>query len=71
MRFLFDQSTDRRLASFLQGLGHDVTIVAVDYPQALPDREVLAVAVHDAESSSQKTVTLASLCSNMDKRTPA
>ena len=44
MRFLFDQSTDRRLAPFLQQRGHDVLIVAVDYPPSLPDDQVLAIA---------------------------
>ncbi len=44
MRFLFDQSTDRRLAPYLRNLGHDVTIVAVDYPPSLPDEQVLAIA---------------------------
>ncbi|TAK28828.1 MAG: hypothetical protein EPO21_21985 [Chloroflexota bacterium] len=44
MRFLFDQSTDRRLAPYLRDLGHDVTVVAVDYPEALPDEKVLAIA---------------------------
>ncbi|TAK35885.1 MAG: hypothetical protein EPO21_04720 [Chloroflexota bacterium] len=42
-RFLFDQSTDRRLAPYLRNLGHDVTVVAVDYPEALPDEQVLAI----------------------------
>ena len=44
MRFLFDQSTDRRLAPYLRNLGHDVTVVAVDYPASLPDEQVLAIA---------------------------
>lgn len=47
MRFLFDQSTDRRLAPYLRALGHDVTVVAVDYPDALPDRQVLAIALEE------------------------
>jgi len=44
MKFLFDQSTDRRLAPYLRRWGHDVTVVAVDYPPSLPDNEVLAIA---------------------------
>lgn len=47
MRFLFDQSTDRRLVSYLRGQGHDVTIVASDHPASLPDVEVLAIARHE------------------------
>lgn len=47
MRFLFDQSTDRRLAPYLRNLGHDVTVVAVDYPASLPDEEVLALAYRE------------------------
>lgn len=43
MRFLPDQSTDRRLATYLKKLGHDVTVVAVDYPASLPDEQVLTV----------------------------
>ncbi len=44
MRFLFDQSTDRRLALYLKELGHDVTVVAADYPPSLPDEQVLTIA---------------------------
>ncbi len=44
MRFLFDQSTDRRLAPYLRRLGHDVTIVAVDHPPGTPDFQVLTIA---------------------------
>ncbi len=45
MRFLFDQSTDRRLASFFRQRGHNVTVVAIDHPAGLPDPEVLAIAL--------------------------
>jgi predicted nuclease of predicted toxin-antitoxin system len=48
MRFLFDQSTDRRLAPFLRQWGHDVAVVAVDHPPSLPDTEVLAIARREA-----------------------
>jgi predicted nuclease of predicted toxin-antitoxin system len=44
VRFLFDQSTDRRLVPYLRDLGHDVTVVAVDYPEGLSDPEVLSIA---------------------------
>ena len=44
MKFLFDQSTDRRLGPMLQQRGHDVQIVGVDYPRSLPDYQVLAIA---------------------------
>ena len=47
MRFLFDQSTDRRLAPYLRQLGHDVTVVAPDYPPSLPDDQVLAIAARE------------------------
>ena len=43
----FDQSTDRRLIVYLRQIGHDVTVVAVDYPPSLPDSEVLALARRD------------------------
>jgi predicted nuclease of predicted toxin-antitoxin system len=41
MKFLLDQSTERRLAPFLRDLGHDVKVVAVDFPPGIPDSEVL------------------------------
>lgn len=44
MKFLLDESTEFRLAAFLKEEGHDVTAVAHDYPRALSDREVLAIA---------------------------
>ena len=44
MRFLFDQSTDRRLGPMLRQRGHDVLTVSVDYPRSLPDFQVLAIA---------------------------
>jgi predicted nuclease of predicted toxin-antitoxin system len=44
MKFLLDESADFPLATFLRTLSHDVTVIAYDYPQALKDREVLAIA---------------------------
>ena len=44
MKFLLDESADYPLAPFLQGLGHDVTAIAHEYPQALSDRAVLSIA---------------------------
>ncbi len=44
MKFLLDESADFPLLNFLKGLGHDVTAIAHDYPHALKDREVLAIA---------------------------
>jgi predicted nuclease of predicted toxin-antitoxin system len=42
MKFLLDQNAERRIASFLQNLGHDVKVVAVDFPPNISDHEVLA-----------------------------
>lgn len=47
MRFLLDESADYPLAEFLHQLGHDVTAIAHDYPQALSDEDVLAIAVRE------------------------
>ena len=47
MKFLLDESADYPLAAYLQQLGHDVTAIAHDYPQALKDREVLSIALHE------------------------
>ena len=44
MKFLLDQNAERRLALFLRNLGHDVKVVAIDFPPAIPDDEVLAQA---------------------------
>jgi hypothetical protein len=44
MKFLLDQNADRRFASYLRGLGHEVTVVSVDYPPGLPDADILAIA---------------------------
>ena len=44
MKFLLDESTDRRLQAYLADLGHDVTAVAADYPAGLSDARVLQLA---------------------------
>ena len=44
MRFLLDESADFPLADSLAEFGHDVTIISRDYPHALADRVVLAIA---------------------------
>lgn len=44
MKFLLDESADFPLALHLRAAGHDVTAVAHDYPNALHDEEVLAIA---------------------------
>lgn len=44
MKFLLDESADSRLASYLTKYGHDVTAIARDYQQALPDQEVPSIA---------------------------
>ena len=41
MKFLLDQNVERRLASFLKNIGHDVKVVSIDYPAGILDREVL------------------------------
>jgi predicted nuclease of predicted toxin-antitoxin system len=41
MKFLLDQNAERRLASFLRTVGHNVKIVAIDFPPDIPDHEVL------------------------------
>ncbi len=44
MKFLLDESAEYRLAAFLADQGHDVTAIAHDYPHALADAAVLAIA---------------------------
>jgi predicted nuclease of predicted toxin-antitoxin system len=48
VRFLLDENAEYRLAAFLRERGHEVTAVARDYPGALTDREVLAIALVEA-----------------------
>ena len=47
MKFLLDENADRRLAPFLRGLGHDVTVISQDYPVSLFDTEVLDIAFRE------------------------
>src|SRR6266436_8293758 len=47
MRFLLDANVELRLATFLTSAGHDVKTIAHDYPSALPDQEVLSLAVQE------------------------
>ena len=44
MRLLLDESAEYRLAHWLRDQGHNVTAIAHDYPHALSDRAVLALA---------------------------
>ena len=47
MNFLLDESAEFRLGRWLASQGHDVTAIARDYPHALSDREVLAIALRE------------------------
>lgn len=44
MKFLLDENAELRLAASLREAGHDVTVIAQDYPHALQDRDVLELA---------------------------
>ena len=48
VKFLLHESSEHRLAAFLQEQGHDVKSIAHDYPNALSDTEVLELAGRDA-----------------------
>jgi predicted nuclease of predicted toxin-antitoxin system len=48
MIFLFDQNVERRLASILRNLGHDVKAVSIDYPAGILDQEVLSHAYKES-----------------------
>ena len=47
MKFLLDQNAERRIAPFLRNLGHDVKVVAVDFPPDISDQEVLTDAYEE------------------------
>lgn len=44
MRFLLDENAEYRLALFPRAQGHDVTVIARDYPGAMTDTDILATA---------------------------
>src|SRR5712692_10286415 len=44
---ILDANVEYRLASFLTSLNHDVKTLVRDYPHALPDHAVLALAVQE------------------------
>lgn len=44
MKFLLDENAEFRIGAFLKAAGHDVTAIAYEYPNALPDQEVLSIA---------------------------
>src|SRR5918999_1283272 len=48
MKFILDQNVERRLASFLRNLGHDVKVVSIDYPAGILDQEVLSSAYKES-----------------------
>jgi predicted nuclease of predicted toxin-antitoxin system len=47
MKFLLDENADHRLLPFLKEQGHDVKVIALDYPHGLSDKEVLEIAVQE------------------------
>lgn len=47
MKFLLDQNAERRIAPFLRHLGHDIKVVAVDFPPDISDQEVLTDAYEE------------------------
>ena len=44
MKFLFDESVELRLGSYLKVQGHDVKAIATDYTYGVEDEEVLKIA---------------------------
>lgn len=47
MKFLLDENCEVRLGRLLRERGHDVTAIVRDYPTALADEDVLAVAARE------------------------
>ena len=71
MKFLLDESSEHRLAAFLQEHGHDVKSIAHDYPNALSDTEVLELAGREARIVITNDKDLGELISNADALTMA
>ena len=71
MKFLLDESADYPLATYLRALGHDITAIGHDYPHALEDREVLAIAHPNSVFLSQMIGTSVSSSSARGSRTAA
>jgi predicted nuclease of predicted toxin-antitoxin system len=44
---LLDESAHLRLGPWLRSEGRDVTVVAIDFPASIDDREILAIAHRD------------------------
>ncbi|MSQ15801.1 MAG: hypothetical protein EXR50_08065 [Dehalococcoidia bacterium] len=44
MNFILDENAELDFAAFLEELGHDVKVIARDYPRALSDQEILSIA---------------------------
>src|SRR5438067_1781682 len=47
-KFLLDESAEARIKTFLLDNGYDARRIGQDYPQSLPDEEVLAIARDEA-----------------------
>lgn len=47
MKFLLDESVNAKLANYLKSQSHDTTAIAQEYPNALTDPDVLAIAVRE------------------------
>ena len=44
MNFLLDENAELRIAGFLRDKGHDVKVIAHDFPASLSDDDVLSIA---------------------------
>lgn len=44
---LLDESANRRLIPWLRSQSHDVTVVSIDYPAGIEDREILEIALRE------------------------
>ena len=70
MKFLFDQSADFRLISYLSRLGHDVQAISRNYPHGLPDEDVLQIARKERRILVVADRDFGELISNKKKPTP-